>query len=293
MNSFTIRDLEKLSGIKAHTIRVWEMRYSFLKPQRTGTNIRVYSNQELKTVLDVALLNKYGYKISHINRMDGSEIKHRLNGLAQSEAQQEVAVNRLIHLMMDYNIDLFEEAINAYISEKGLEKTITSLIYPFLEKVGLLWLSGHTNPAQSCLISNIIRQKLILGIESAINGAQPVHKTFILFLPEGHYHELGILYLHYLLKGRGIKTLYLGANVSVKDLEYVVSLKTPDYLYTHLSPQANHFNLERFLHKLHSAVPNVPVLVSGHLVGNYKKDPPPNIGFKKNLHEVVDFLATI
>jgi len=292
MNSFTIRDLEKLSGIKAHTIRVWEMRYSFLKPRRTDTNIRVYSNQELKTILDVALLNKYGYKISHINRMDGAEICNRLSGLSQLEAQRDVAVNRLIHLMVDSNIDLFEDAINRHIAEKGIEKTIAQLIFPFLEKIGLLWLTGQTNPAQSYLISNIIRQKLILGIESAINGTMPVSKTFILFLPEGHYHELGILYLHYLLKGRGIKTLYLGANVPVKDLEYVVSLKSPDYIYTHLTTH-NHFNLDRFLQKLHTAVPDVPVLVSGHLVENYKKEPPPNIGFKKSLNEVVDFLSTI
>src|SRR5215218_2232481 len=124
MNVFTIKDLENLSGIKAHTIRIWEQRYQFLKPSRTGTNIRYYSNEELKTVLNIALLNKYGYKISHINKMDYAEINQKLVSLSHHYAQQEWVVNQLISFMVDLDLDLFEELLDKQILAKGIEKII-------------------------------------------------------------------------------------------------------------------------------------------------------------------------
>jgi DNA-binding transcriptional MerR regulator len=163
MNSFTIKDLENLSGIKAHTLRIWEQRYSFLKPERTGTNIRYYSNDELKKILNVALLNKYGYKISHIDKMNEGEIKEKILSLNQMEAQQERIVNELIQCMVDIDIDKLETILDKYISARGIEKTIIQIIFPFMEKIGILWLTNHINPAQEHLITNIIRQKLIVG----------------------------------------------------------------------------------------------------------------------------------
>jgi len=165
MNSFTIKDLENLSGIKAHTIRIWEQRYSFLKPSRTGTNIRYYCNEELKKLLNIALLNKYGYKISHIDKMSENEIKEKILALNQSEAQQERIVNELIRHMVDLDMEKFEAVLDNYILVKGIEKAITQIVFPYLEKIGILWLTNHINPAQEHLVSNIVRQKLIVGIE--------------------------------------------------------------------------------------------------------------------------------
>ena len=167
MNAFTIKDLENLSGIKAHTIRIWEQRYSLFKPQRTDTNIRYYSSNELKMVLNIALLNKYGYKISHIDRMSEEVLKEKINALMQQEAQQERLVNELISCLVDIELDQFESLLNNHIAQKGIEKTISNIIFPFLERIGFLWLTNHINPAQEHLVSNIIRQKLIVGIDSA------------------------------------------------------------------------------------------------------------------------------
>src|SRR4051794_20534030 len=148
MNAFTIKDMENLSGIKAHTIRIWEQRYSFLNPQRTDTNIRYYNNDELKTVLNISLLNKYGYKISHIDRMSRAEIKEKILSLSQSQAQQERICNELIHQMVDLDINSFEATLENYIHARGIEKTITHIIFPFLERIGILWITNHINPAQ-------------------------------------------------------------------------------------------------------------------------------------------------
>ncbi|MEP7236243.1 MAG: MerR family transcriptional regulator, partial [Ferruginibacter sp.] len=189
MHSFTIKDLENLSGIKAHTIRIWEQRYSFLKPSRTGTNIRFYSNDELKKLLNVALLNKFGFKISHIDKMNQEEINEKIFSLNQQEAQQERIVNTLIKNMVDLDMDTFEAVLDDFIETKGIEKTISQIIFPFLEKIGILWLTNHINPGQEHLVTNVIRQKLIVGIES-VQSTVKINKSVLLFLPETEYHEL-------------------------------------------------------------------------------------------------------
>lgn len=292
MDVFTIKDLENLSGIKAHTIRIWEQRYSFLRPQRTDTNIRYYNNEELKTLLNVALLNKYGFKISHINKMNPDEIRERILSLTQIQAQHERIINELIHQMVDLDLDAFEETLDNYIMARGIEKTITQIIFPFLEKIGLLWITNHVNPAQEHLVTNIIRQKLIVGIESTSSRLMS-DRVLVLFLPEGEHHELGLLFAYYLLKSRGVKVWYLGANVPLKDLEYVTAIKKPHYLYTHLTSVTHNFNFERFLTQLALKIPSVPAIVSGQMTQNYKKKVPANIQFKTSLAEVMEYFSTL
>lgn len=290
MNAFTIKDVENLSGVKAHTIRIWEQRYNFLKPQRTDTNIRYYSNDELKTILNIALLNKYGFKISHINKMDFSEINQKLISLSYQYAQQEWVINQLISFMIDLDLDLFEELLNKQIEAKGIEKLINEIIFPFLEKIGILWLTNNINPAQEHLVTNIIRQKLLVGIENSVSQIKS-EKVALLFLPEGEFHELGLLYVYYLLKSRGVKVLYLGADVPLSDLDFITKAKKPDYLYTHLTSLSANFNIERFLNNLHSKTNDIPVLISGAFAVTYKKNIPPNFHLKKSLNEVKDYIS--
>lgn len=292
MNAFTIKDLENLSGIKAHTIRIWEQRYTLFKPQRTDTNIRYYSNEELKTVLNIALLNKYGFKISHIDKMSHEELHEKLLSLEESKAQQERIVNDLIHFLIDLKLEQFENVLDNYILTKGIEKTITNILFPFLERIGILWLTNHINPAQEHLVTNIIRQKLIVGIETT-HSHVIINKTILLFLPEDEHHELGLLFTYYLLKSRGLKILYLGSSVPLDDLDFVIKLKNPDIIYTHITSIANNFNFEKFLNKMHQKVPNKQVIISGHFTNGYKKVIPPNVSFKKSLQEVIEYIATL
>jgi DNA-binding transcriptional MerR regulator len=292
MNSFTIKDLANLSGIKAHTLRIWEQRYSFLKPNRTFTNIRYYTNDELKTILNIALLNKYGFKISHIDKMAEQEIKDKIVSLNQLQAQQERIVNELIQQMIDLDIESFEKTLNAYIIAKGIERTITQIIFSFLEKIGILWLTNHINPAQEHIVINIIRQKLICGIE-AVQTPLKSEKKMLLFLPEGEYHELGLLFMYFLLKNRGIYVIYLGANVPLKDVEYVVGYKKPDYLYSHLTTVGQNFNFDKFLNNVTSRFKDVPIVFSGQLTNTYEKKIHPPVVFKKSFAEVMDFISAL
>jgi MerR family transcriptional regulator, light-induced transcriptional regulator len=292
MNSFTIKDIENLSGIKAHTIRIWEQRYSFLKPQRTDTNIRFYSNTEVKIILNIALLNKYGYKISHIDKMNETEVKDKILSLSGMQAQQERIVNELIQCMIDLDMDEFEKILDTYILARGVEKSIIQIIFPFLEKIGILWLTDHINPAQEHLVTNIIRQKLIVGIEGVTTPLR-INKSILLFLPEGEYHELGLLFLYYLLKSRGATVIYLGANVPMDDIDFVTKLKKPDYLYTHLSTVGNNFNFEKFLSRLDKQFASTSIVISGQLTQVYEKKIPQHFKFIKSFGEVFDFIHSL
>jgi len=290
MYSFTIKDLENLSGIKAHTIRIWEQRYGFLKPERTDTNIRFYSNDELKKILNVALLNKYGYKISHIDKMAEGEIKEKILLLSHTDAQQERIINELIQCMVDIDIEKLEVILDKCIGARGIEKAITQIIFPFMEKIGILWLTGHINPAQEHLVTNLIRQKLILGIDGIVTTLK-VNKTVLLFLPEGEFHEIGLLFMNYLLKSRGVNTIYLGSNVPLKDVAYVVKLKNPDYLFLHLTTCGQNFNFDRFLSKLTQNFSSIPTIISGQLTNNYQKKIQPPLSFIRSFPEVMQFVT--
>jgi MerR family transcriptional regulator, light-induced transcriptional regulator len=292
MSFFTIKDLENLSGIKAHTIRIWEQRYDFLKPKRTKTNIRYYDNEELKRVLNVALLNKYGYKVSHINRMSENEIHNRVLSLNSTEALQERYIAHLIQCMINLDTEGIDELLNQYILNRGIEKTITHLVFPFLERIGILWSTNHINPAQEHLITNIIRQKLIVGIENIVFRPRTDYGV-LLFLPEGEYHELGLLYMQFLLKAKGVHTYYLGANVPLNDAEYVFQQKNIQYLFLHLTSLPNNFNLDNYIRQLSLLFRNAAVLVSGQPIQGYEKNVSDNIRLKKSLREVMDFIISL
>lgn len=292
MDAFTIKDLENLSGIKAHTLRIWEQRYNFLKPKRSFSNIRFYSNDELKAILNISLLNKYGFKISQIDKMDMAQIEEKILSLAPSEAQQERLVNELVKEMIDLDINAFENIMDSFIMARGIERAITQLIFPFMEKIGILWLTNHINPAQEHLVSNLIRQKLIVGIE-AVHPDSRINKSMLLFLPEGEHHELGLLFIHFLAKSRGINVIYLGTDVPKKDVEYIVNLKNPDYLLAHLTTMGSNFNFDKFITYLQKTYPGKEVILSGQVTQRYQRKIHPPVYLKKSLPEMMEFIAEV
>jgi MerR family transcriptional regulator, light-induced transcriptional regulator len=287
--SFTIKELEALSGIKAHTIRIWEQRYHFLKPSRTDTNIRRYSNDELKTLLTVALLNKYGYKISKIDSMSYDQRKKAVMELSQQEASTERLVNKMIGYMIDMRNTDFEKLLNDHINEHGIETTITEIIFYFLERVGILWHTNHILPVQEHVVSNIVRQKIL----SAIDGLQLVHKSepvFLLFLPESEHHEMGLLFVYYLLRKKKLPVIYLGANVPLKDVQYLFENRTPQYLYLHLTSFPRKQDLAKYVATLSEKFPSAKILLSGSAMELYTKTLPSNALKFNSLEEVTSFI---
>ncbi len=292
MSTYTIKDLEQISGIKAHTIRVWEQRYNFLQPKRTETNIRTYSAEELKTILNVSLLNKYGYKISHIDKMSTFQMEEKILGLNQMDAQKEKVVNDLIKEMVSLNMSNFERQLDLYIAQKGIEKTITEIIFSFLERVGILWITNHINPAQEHLSTNILRQKIILGIEK-LSNVQLTNKRIVLFMPESEFHEIGLLYVHFLLKQRGIGVDYLGTNVPVVDLKFLTEFKKVDYLFCHITSPGKQFKLAKFIDQLSQIDPTIPIILTGQVIQEFKGAVASNFQLKRTLSETITFMNEI
>jgi DNA-binding transcriptional MerR regulator len=292
MSSYTIKDLEQISGIKAHTIRIWEQRYGFLQPQRTETNIRTYSADELKVILNVSLLNKYGYKISRIDKMTSAEIEDKIFGLNHLEAEKERVVNALIKDMVSLDMLAFEKQLDNYIAQRGIEKTITDIIFFFLERVGVLWITNHINPAQEHLASNLIRQKIILGIEK-LPKMHANAKLFVLFMPEGEDHEIGLLFVHFLLKSKGYNVDYLGTNVPIVDLKYLTEYKKVDYLFAHITAPIKGFKMNKFMEQLSQINKDVPMILTGQMMQEYKGPLTANIRVLQSLSETMGFLSSL
>ncbi len=288
MSSFTIKDLELLSGIKAHTIRIWEQRYHFLRPQRTTTNIRYYSCDELKKLLDIALLNKYGHKISQIDKMDAGEIREKIMELSVEER----IVNKLVQEMAAMDINGFEKIINEYTEQHGIDKTITAVIFPFFEKTGIMWENGNIQPAQEQLVINCIRQKIVVAIET-INKPALKTELNLLFLPEGVYDELGLLYIHWLLKSKGERTIYLGANVPFHDVEEIVRSKKPDRIFIHLSKHYKEISFENLIKDLRKRLTSTITIISGKPAQDHQKNTGDLIHLKSSFTELQHFISAL
>lgn len=237
MSKYSIKDLAILSGIKPHTIRIWEQRYSIIKPERTNTNIRTYSDLELKKILNISLLLNNGFKISKLANLDENQLISEINNLQflKSESvQAESDITHLISIMIDYDEEKFDKLFTASLIRIGFEKTIIEIIYPFLDRVGLLWGTSKINPAQEHFVSNLIRNKIIAASENQ-RFSKAKNTRFILFLPNNEYHELALLLANFIFKISGFKVIYLGANVPVNCLSETLVKLNSYSLFTHIT----------------------------------------------------------
>ncbi len=217
---FTIKDLENISGIKAHTIRIWEKRYNLLTPQRSDTNIRYYSHQNLQKLLNIVLLNKNSYKISKIAEMSEEAITLNARELAFKVAVNDEAINSFKLSMFQFDKILFNNTYNKLLHRKTFREVFKEVFMPFLEHIGLLWQTDTLLPAHEHFISNLISQKIQINTEKLQYNVTNNRKTYVLFLPENEIHELGLLYLNYELVLRGNQTIYLGQSLPLNNLNY-------------------------------------------------------------------------
>lgn len=265
MAEYHIRELAHLTGVKAHTIRIWEQRYNLLTPKRTTTNIRTYGDDDLRLLLNVALLAEHGYRISRIALMTPEQRAREVESLASQPHPDEThTIQQLTRATLTLDADLFEQALAAAVAADGLEQVTLRVIYPFFERVGILWQTGTINPAQEHLISNLVRQKVIAAIDQQSHPpVRPGARTFVLFLPERELHELSLLFMHYLLRMRGHRVVYLGQNVPARDLGLVCELTTPHYLLTVLTVVPERDDVAQYVAWLVRQYPTVGLLLYG------------------------------
>jgi methanogenic corrinoid protein MtbC1 len=241
---------------------MWEQRYQFIKPCRSETNIRYYCTEELELLLDVALLNKTGYRISQINDLDRKDLRKKASRLPDANHRLDNRVNEMTIAMIAADTERFQDILNQYSEECGMDQTISELIYRFLVKTGMMWQTGQLPEASRKLASHLIRQKLVVGIELAV-PKEKNNETVLLFLPEGDHEETGLLYSNYVLKMRGYDTIYLGGNVPIGDLCHIVEEKKPKQIFMHIVNGEKQVRPDRFLQQLFKKLPSPGIILSG------------------------------
>lgn len=291
MSNYSIKDLEQLSGIKAHTLRVWEQRYNLLNPKRTDTNIRFYDDQDLKLILNVALLNDNGVKISKIASMASHEIREEVMKLTERTLTHDDQIHALTICMIEMDEERFDKILSTNIIKLGFEQTMMNIIYPFMSKIGVLWQTGAINPAQEHFISNLVRQKLIVAIDGQLSKGGG--KKFLLFLPEGELHETSMLFASYLIKNKGHKVIYLGQSTPYEDLLSVFNLHHPEFLLTVITTSPSSEFVQEYLNSLSTSFPNAQILVTGYQVIGQDLIFPANVRLLNYIRDIKDFLEDL
>jgi MerR family transcriptional regulator, light-induced transcriptional regulator len=275
MVQYSIKDLENLSGIKAHTIRVWERRYHILKQHRTETNRRRYGDSELRRIINISILHRCGFKISKIAEFSDPEIEEKVSFLSKDTNRSETQIDFLITSMVDTNEKAINDLLTRYILNHGIEDTFMDIVFPFLKRIGMMWHTGSADISSEHFISNIFRQRIISSIDSLSPVLKGKRKRVILFLPESELHEIALLFFNYLIKKLGHETLYLGQSTPVLSVVSARDKWNADIIVTGLMSGFPDINPEDLIANLSKLFPKQKVLVAGMLadITNNKKFP--------------------
>jgi MerR family transcriptional regulator, light-induced transcriptional regulator len=290
---YSINDLEKLSGIKAHTIRIWEQRYELISPERTKTNIRYYDDFNLKLLLNIALLNKNGIKISKIATMSKVEIQEKVSQISEVNFQYDTQLDAITIAMIEMDEYKFDRILSSNIQQMGFERTIMEVIYPFLERLSLLWLTGSVNPVQEHFMSYLLRQKVIVAIdrEPLVSGKDV--KKFLIYLPEGERQELSLLFMHYMLKSRRNQVIYIGQDITLDDLRDTYNIHKPDYVFSLINEPFPKISIQQYIDSVSSLFEKSQVLLSGYQVVNKELKIPQNMTILNSLDDTIQFIDSL
>ena len=290
MITYSIKDLEHLSGIKAHTLRIWEQRYNFIKPKRTQTNIRFYDDDDLKLILNISLLKENGFKISKIAEMNADEIYQHVMRITQKDELFPAQIHSLTLAMLELDEERFEKAISTSILQIGFEKTMLNIIFPFLSRIGILWQTGAAHPAHEHFISHLIRQKLMVANDGQVVSENKKSQKYMLFLPEGELHELGLLFASYLIKSRNNRVIYLGPSLPFADLNMVYQLHKPKYLVSIITSSLEPSQVQSYISKIGETFSDAEVLLSGTQVVAQDLNPPANVKIFSRIDRFISFI---
>lgn len=292
-NFYSITDMEHLTGIKAHTIRIWEKRYKLFSPSRSAKNVRSYCDADLRKLLNVSLLNRNDLKISKIAQLTDEELKDKILNLSLKSSCNDSQIENLIFAMMELDEKKFEKTISNASINLGFENTITDIVYPFFEKVRIFWQTGNVNPAQEHFITNLLRQKLIVAIDGLISSLNSFSKRFILFLPENEWYEIDLLFSSYIVKKNNHELIYLGQSIPLESLKKISLVKPPDVLVTSVTSPISNYRISKYLTSLSTAFPDVPIFVSGIQMKDFDLDLPANTHVILSLEEFKQEIADI
>ena len=274
--NYTIKDLEILSGIKAHTIRIWEKRYRLLSPERTSTNIRFYDDEDLKRILNISMLLKHGFKISKVAGMNDSGIRESIVSINELPRADEDYLNQLTFHLIHFDHRNFQLLLDKVTGVYGFDESLKRVVFPFFERVGTFWQVGSIFPAQEHFISNLFRQKLIVEIDKMGTGSTR-EGSVLFFLHEKEMHELSLLYYTYLARKAGYDVIYLGQFVPMADLQKIANREEIRSIFTSFLNSITKAELEEYLTVLHETFRGRKIYITGYQVMEHRPLLPKNV----------------
>jgi methanogenic corrinoid protein MtbC1 len=277
---YSIKDLEVLSGVKMHTIRIWEKRYNVLNPTRTDTNIRLYDDSDLRRLLNISLLIKNGYKISKVASWSESDIKNVVVKVSETKNADPDYVDRFIFHMINFDNVEIEKLLSEVLADYEFEEAYFKVFFKLFERVGTYWQVGSVFPAQEHYISNLFRQKLISAIDNCpVKGDR---SAMLFFLPENELHEISLLFYSYLARKQGFNVVYLGQSVPFDDLVKIQSRKEIQYVFTAFINSVTKTTLEEYLVRLKDVFFKQKIFITGHQIQEHKPVLPRNVKVVKD-----------
>jgi DNA-binding transcriptional MerR regulator len=288
---FSIKDLENLSGIKAHTIRIWEKRYNVLEPMRTETNIRSYDLINLQKLLNITLLHQYGYKISVISKLPPKRIPELVNEIVSEKSAKTHAISAFKMAMINFDQRLFITTYNRLLSEKTFSEVFYDVLIPLINEIGLLWQTDTINPSHEHFISYLIKHKLIANIEK-IQALEPTKtdKIFVLYLPDNEIHELGLLYVNYELMLKGYKTIYLGQSIPLNNLLDIKKYYSDIVYVCYATVEPNKSYITNYVTEIQKQIldNNTKLWLIGRQTENLKEDNLKNVKIFNSIEQLVN-----
>ncbi len=287
---YSIREIEEITGIKAHTLRIWEKRYNIVSPHRTKTNIRYYTEKELKEILNISFLNKNGFKISQIAKMSADEIELEVAKLTHTDSQVDKQLDALSIAVINMDEKTIHIILDKYIEQIGFREAMDIVINPFLEKLSVLWVAGSVKSVHESFISEILKHKTIQAIHN-LKMDSPSQHSVMLYLGEKEKQELSILFLIYLLKSKGVKTKLVGCDLTIKDVLDAYSIFRPDYIYTIINEDHDDGSFDAYIEYVCKTIDQSEFIISGMRASHTGLKLPINCKVINDLDSVVEYLA--
>ena len=289
---YSIKDLENLSGIKAHTLRMWEKRYGIIKPKRTEANIRYYLDEDLKKVMNIAFLNRNGYKISKIACMDDNQIQSLAAKLSDVDESFENQLDGLTFSVLELNEDKFLKIFNANIAQVGFKDAMLNIIYPLLDKLNVMWMAGSVESIHEKFVSNLIKRKCIAEIDKT-KEKNAVQTKFLLFLPPGESGELSLLFLHYLIRSQGLGVVNLGNDIDMENVISASSICSPQYILTIIDELSSKISFSNYVRLLSQQLGDYAIILTGLQIFKQQIKYPENVKTFESSEEILEFLKNI
>lgn len=269
--TYSIKDLEKFSGVKAHTIRIWEQRYAIITPKRSASNIRFYTEDDLKFLMNIAFLNRKGIRISKIAKMERKKIEQQVNNQSTSSIDNDATLQAYAIAMLNLDEPKFRELTESLLKHRNLEYCLVNYWIPFLDKVGLLWISGSIHQLHQAFVMNLMQRYITTELHRFSN-TNPLAPTILLYQPDANQHNLGMAIIEYLMRSKRFKTVYIGQSVQAKDLSIALKTCPASIIYTSLEGFGTQEVQQEYIHTLQKYYPNQKFII--HTTAPIKKLPP-------------------